>query len=93
VPDVCIERMIESARAFIDCRSRETKDRARPAHAWRGFTALGSEVTRGRRDWHECLDVMTEVDGDDDASSPLLGRNQWPEHPAEFRDVVMTSTR
>lgn len=97
VPDIVIDRVIADSRAFYAQPESEKRKIALDEHThWRGWTGLGSEVTRDKRDWHECLDIMTEVD--DDASSPhssplhpspLHGRNQWPAHPPGMRDAVM----
>ncbi len=89
VPDVCVERVIESSRAFYRQPESEKQKVALAEHThWRGWTGLGSEVTGGKRDWHECLDIMTEVEAD--ASSPLRGHNRWPEQPADFRADVLS---
>jgi isopenicillin N synthase-like dioxygenase len=50
---------------------------------WRGWSHLGSEVTKGKKDWHECLDMLAEVD-----SGSFSGQNQWPESIDGFQEIV-----
>ena len=45
---------------------------------FRGYSAVGEEVTLQRRDMHECLDMMRDFDERDWKKSALHGRNLWP---------------
>lgn len=59
---------------------------------FRGYTRLGGELTGGRTDWREQIDVGPDrevVAGP--GTAPYLwlqGTNQWPEALPELRDVV-----
>lgn len=55
--------------------------------AWRGWFALGSELTAGRPDHKEGIYFGSELPADD--PRPLHGPNLFPSHPAEMRDVVL----
>ncbi|SER40913.1 isopenicillin N synthase family dioxygenase [Actinokineospora terrae] len=67
---------------------------------FRGFVPLGGEVTAGKTDWHECLDLQPKW-GRDAASAatvraprdghPLDDPEQWPTALPEFRTVMMRS--
>ncbi len=61
----------------------------------RGWQRVGENITAGRRDWHEGLDLYREVDGDGDGEGIkegggagkegpfecLMGKNKWPKTP------------
>jgi isopenicillin N synthase-like dioxygenase len=47
----------------------------------RGYSALGSEVTQGKRDWHECLDFGTE-----DNERNIL--NLFPKRPETLEETL-----
>ena len=49
----------------------------------RGYQRVGENVTGGRRDAHEALDLYRERDGGED--DPLAGPNRWPAHPPALR--------
>ncbi|GAA3372075.1 isopenicillin N synthase family oxygenase [Streptomyces sannanensis] len=61
---------------------------------FRGYTHIGHELTGGRSDWRDQLDVGAErpapvVGPDDPAYLWLEGPNQWPEALPELRTVVL----
>lgn len=90
VPEGLVEDVFAIARAFYAQSESEKRKIALGAHThWRGWTTLGSEVTRGKRDWHECVDIMNEHRGDGTpARSPLQGANVWPASPPSFRSIA-----
>lgn len=51
----------------------------------RGWQRLGENVTKGRRDWHEAVDLYREEDHGGPPYKTLLGRNQWPITPSQLR--------
>jgi isopenicillin N synthase-like dioxygenase len=79
-----LTQIVATARAFFarpEAEKRAVAARG-PETNWRGWSALGTEVTKGKRDWHECIDFMTERRDDAPASafrSPLHGKNLWPD--------------
>lgn len=59
---------------------------------FRGYTRIGGELTQGRVDWREQIDIGPERDvvtaPDAPDFSVLIGPNQWPEAQPELREVV-----
>jgi isopenicillin N synthase-like dioxygenase len=60
---------------------------------FRGYTRVGGELTQGRVDWREQLDIgperpAVEIGPDTPAYLRLEGPNLWPEELPELRDVV-----
>ena len=47
----------------------------------RDWTGLGSEQTRGKKDWHECIDYQKEIE-----TGILSGKNQYLDD--EFEKTV-----
>jgi isopenicillin N synthase-like dioxygenase len=57
----------------------------------RGYQRVGENVTGGRRDAHEALDLYREWDADDGAvedDNPLAEPNRWPAHPPALRPEI-----
>ena len=79
---VPLERITAAAKVFF---GDEAAKRAVPMAHYRGYSALGSEVTRydgvRKRDWHEGFDYIPETD-----DPQWAGKNQFPSE--EFRAVV-----
>ncbi|MEV7693911.1 2-oxoglutarate and iron-dependent oxygenase domain-containing protein [Microbacterium sp. NPDC089189] len=59
---------------------------------FRGYTRVGGELTQGKVDWREQIDIGPERDAIDDPEAPdfarLTGPNLWPAAQPELRDVV-----
>lgn len=59
---------------------------------FRGYTRVGGELTQGRVDWREQIDIGPERDALSDPDGPgynrLVGPNLWPAAQPELRDVV-----
>ena len=51
----------------------------------RGYQTIGENVTQGKRDWHEGLDLYRPVPATKPPYSPIMGTNKWP--PGEFKEV------
>ena len=61
---------------------------------FRGYTRIGHELTGGRSDWRDQLDVGPELPAltpglDDPGYLWLQGPNQWPEKLPELREAVL----
>lgn len=61
---------------------------------FRGYTRIGHELTGGRSDWRDQLDVGTErpapaLGPDDPAYRWLEGPNQWPQSLPELRTRIL----
>jgi isopenicillin N synthase-like dioxygenase len=63
---------------------------------FRGYTALGNELTQGRPDWREEVDIGAERPARHEPHEPpywgLVGPNQWPRSLPEFRPAVLDWT-
>ncbi|MBT9607796.1 2-oxoglutarate and iron-dependent oxygenase domain-containing protein [Microbacterium sp.] len=59
---------------------------------FRGYTRVGGELTQGRVDWREQIDIGPERDAITDSDGPgynrLVGPNLWPAAQPELREVV-----
>ncbi|WP_295786973.1 isopenicillin N synthase family oxygenase, partial [uncultured Microbacterium sp.] len=59
---------------------------------FRGYTRVGGELTQGRVDWREQIDIGPEreplVDPDGPGYNRLVGPNLWPAAQPELREVV-----
>lgn len=65
---------------------------ARAGRAWRGYFAVGEELTSGRPDQKEGLYFGAELPAEHPAvraGRPLHGPNLFPERPAELRRLVL----
>ena len=76
------DRMLRSARAFFSLPAAVKKDRmamAKGGKAWRGYFAVGDELTSGLVDEKEGIYFGRE--GDPLDPRPLHGANLWPGQP------------
>jgi len=59
---------------------------------FRGYTRVGGELTQGRVDWREQIDIGPERPAVDDPHAPdyarLIGPNLWPSAQPELREVA-----
>jgi len=95
VPPETDRALMRASRDFFALPERERRVLAiANSPAFRGYTGLGDEITRGARDWREQLDAGTEepalaVEPGAPAWLRLRGPNQWPESLPTIRDVVI----
>lgn len=95
VPPELDGSIMAAARAFFALPEPEKRALAIAGSPhFRGYTALGDERTRGRRDWREQLDVGPEENAVDVAPGEpawrrLRGPNQWPERLPGMREAVL----
>lgn len=87
------ERLTESSRRFFALPTAEKQliAMSRGGRAWRGYFAVGDELTSGRPDQKEGLYFGAELPSDHVlvlAGTPLHGQNLFPELPG-FRKVVL----
>eukprot|EP00605_Chrysophyceae_sp_TOSAG23-4_P000466 GSChrysophyteH1.ASY1.ANO1.524.1 assembled CDS len=82
-------RLEEASQKFFDLPIDQKKkiEMSRGGSAWRGFFAVGDELTSGRADQKE--GIYFGVEGDASDPRPLHGINQWPENMPEFREDVI----
>ncbi len=94
VPRELIERVMTTARAFFDLPEADKLaiENLKSPH-FRGYTRVGGELTQGKVDWREQIDIGTEREpveiGDDTPDYMRLeGPNQWPEALPELQSTV-----
>ncbi|KAL4855396.1 putative 2-oxoglutarate-dependent dioxygenase [Chlorella vulgaris] len=79
--------MVEARKWFALPEEEKQRIALSPTSHYRGWQRLGSNVTQGKRDLHEGIDLYREVDAAELAAaglpaSPIHGRNPWPQTPA-----------
>jgi isopenicillin N synthase-like dioxygenase len=88
------DRLFELSRRFfaLSLDERREIEMANSPH-FRGYTALGNELTQGRPDWREEVDIGAELPPRDASGGPpywgLQGPNQWPAALPELRVAVL----
>ncbi len=99
VPSDIDRAVMSAARAFFALPERERRELAiaKSPH-FRGYTVLGDEITKGKRDWREQLDAGAEepaaaVRPGDPSWLRLRGPNQWPARLPQMRDAVLAWMR
>ena len=95
VPPDLDRAVMDAARAFFALPESERRELAiaKSPH-FRGYTVLGDEITRGKRDWREQLDAGAEepaaaIRPGDPSWLRLRGPNQWPARLPRMRDDVL----
>ena len=102
IPESKLTQVISLARQFF-ALPQDQKDKIKRYDAGgkeggdgaRGYQGVGENVTMGKKDMHEAIDLYREWDhaaresGDDGAGTwkMLNGSNLWPEEPAELKGV------
>lgn len=94
VPDTLRAHLFGLTRQFFDLPDAEklSIDIVRSPH-FRGYTRVGNEHTRGKRDWREQIDFAVETppipqDGSQPLWTRLQGPNQWPAALPALRPAV-----
>ena len=93
VPDEIAGRLIAAARRLFELPEADKNAIAmlRSPH-FHGYTRLGGELTRGRVDWREQIDIGPERPSIGGPGKPdylwLQGPNQWPDALPELRAIV-----
>lgn len=83
IPDDVITGAFAEARRFfaLPIEDKQQVEMLRSPH-FRGYTRTGGELTRGRVDWREQIDIAAERSPVDDPGAPvylrLEGPNLWP---------------
>jgi isopenicillin N synthase-like dioxygenase len=94
IPDEAGDRLFELTRRFFALSESERRaiEMANSPH-FRGYTALGNELTQGRPDWREEVDIGAERPARIEPGGPpywgLVGPNQWPAALPELRPAVL----
>ncbi|KAI9794602.1 MAG: hypothetical protein M1816_004489 [Peltula sp. TS41687] len=95
IPTALTDHILELARSFfLNASDEEKSSIARQAagkgdgDGARGWQRVGENVTQGKRDWHEAVDLYRDVD--DSLGAPyevLQGPNRWPRTPASLQET------
>lgn len=92
-PDL-VDRVVRTARRFFDLPEADKLaiENTRSPH-FRGYTRVGGELTQGKVDWREQIDVGPEraplsTGPEDPAYHVLQGPNLWPAQLPELREVI-----
>jgi len=95
VPSSVVEGVFAAAREFfaLPLEDRLAIDEVNSPH-FRGYTQLGNELTQGRADQRDQLDVgperqALELGPDDPAYLRMTGPNQWPTALPTLRPAVL----
>ncbi|WP_291045622.1 2-oxoglutarate and iron-dependent oxygenase domain-containing protein [Herbiconiux sp.] len=94
VPHELIERVITTARRFFDLPEADklAVENLKSPH-FRGYTRVGGELTQGKVDWREQIDIGVErepvaLTADTPDYMRLDGPNQWPAALPELQETV-----
>ncbi|KAF2092000.1 Clavaminate synthase-like protein [Saccharata proteae CBS 121410] len=97
IPGATTTQILDLARRFFLESPAADKDAIRrrdpgdgDGDGARGYQKVGENVTKGKRDWHEAVDLYEEWEDQGVPEPPfelLKGRNLWPRHPPELRGV------
>ena len=94
VPQELIDRVMVTARRFFDLPEADKLaiENLQSPH-FRGYTRVGGELTQGKVDWREQIDIGTErepveVTPHTPDYMRLEGPNQWPTALPELQEVV-----
>ncbi|MDU0325190.1 2-oxoglutarate and iron-dependent oxygenase domain-containing protein [Microbacterium sp. KSW2-21] len=87
------ERLLQAAKDFFALPDAEklSIENVTSPH-FRGYTRVGGELTQGRVDWREQIDIGPEREPVTDPDGPgynrLVGPNLWPAAQPELQEVV-----
>ncbi|MBC7442210.1 MAG: isopenicillin N synthase family oxygenase [Ramlibacter sp.] len=94
VPAALVERVMRTSRAFFDLPEDEKMsiENLKSPH-FRGYTRVGGELTQGKVDWREQIDIGPERAAVDPATTTedylrLEGPNQWPSTLPALQEVM-----
>ncbi len=91
IPTTLTDDLLSVARAFftLPAKAKDEISQLNSPH-FRGYSRLGGELTNGRTDWREQIDIGPERPALDDAVDfwNLQGPNQWPTALPELRPAV-----
>ncbi|KAH9814937.1 hypothetical protein DFH28DRAFT_893665 [Melampsora americana] len=91
IPTHLFSNILEVTRTFLLEATEEEKESLSIASNdfARGYQRKGLNITQGKSDWHEALDLYAPSPfGDEGKGKVLGGENRWPETPKDFKEVV-----
>lgn len=92
IPDAVVQRAFSAARRFfaLPLEDKLSVEMVKSPH-FRGYNRTGGELTGGRTDWREQIDIGAErdvvADRESQAYMRLEGPNLWPNAQPELRGV------
>ncbi len=93
IPHELFRRLQTTARDFFALPedAKLAIENVRSPH-FRGYTRIGGELTQGKVDWREQIDIGPEREpvADGPVFNRLIGPNLWPAEQPELREVVET---
>jgi isopenicillin N synthase-like dioxygenase len=97
IPEETLDRILELSHQFFLTASPEEKAalaRSEPDHA-RGYQKLGENITKGKEDAHEAIDLYRSwpppdlaLEEQDKLNGILSGQNPWPKNPAQLKPTM-----
>lgn len=93
IPQNIIDRAFQTARDFFSLPDKDKLEieMVNSPH-FRGYNRVGMELTQGKADWREQIDIASEYPAEKDASPAYLrlrGPNQWPSALPELKEVFL----
>ncbi|GJP42644.1 hypothetical protein CLOM_g2184 [Closterium sp. NIES-68] len=92
VPQQLMDSVREAGREFFALPEENKNEIAlSKSPIFRGYQRLGENITQGRHDMHEAIDLYREHPADHPdvlSGKPLHGPNPWPSRPERFKPVV-----
>ena len=88
--NVDVDTIVQLARQFYQLgKDEKDKIHIKNHNGVRGYSGLGSEVTKNLRDWHECLDYGLHVPKEHkDFGKPMHLENPYPAKPEGFKEAI-----
>lgn len=94
LPTAQTDQILELARSFFLSASDEEKSSIARQDAGvgdgdgaRGWQRVGENVTQGKKDWHEAVDLYREIEAPRGPPyETLQGPNRWPRTPASLKE-------
>ncbi|KAI9829145.1 MAG: hypothetical protein M1832_000168 [Thelocarpon impressellum] len=100
IPTERTDEIVQLARAFFLTASDEEKASIARQGAGvgrgdgaRGYQRVGENVTQGKRDWHEAVDLYRDIDAGEPPYALCRGVNLWPRTPEGLRESYQAYIR
>lgn len=95
IPEATRHKLLTQAKSFFDLPvPLKMKLHLRESRQFRGYVPMCGEVTRNKKDWHECYDIQPLAERAATSAPPggahiLDDPGQWPTTLPEFPGAVM----
>ncbi|EGG10714.1 uncharacterized protein MELLADRAFT_115467 [Melampsora larici-populina 98AG31] len=91
IPTHLFSDVLNATRSFLLNATEEEKESLSIASNdfARGYQRKGLNITQGKADWHEALDLYAPSPfGNEGKGKVLGGENRWPETPKDFKELI-----